>query len=136
MNVSSTVASPKLGLPCVFFDSRDNDFSSPSLPRHPHMSGDGQDEPDALSLLITREYEKTIVSTNAINKLTDPTSKFHALSQKIKKRTADARRQLHARKKAALEKLPVLTEENTTLKEQAEQLQAQIAAYELCHLKR
>ena len=89
-----------------------------------------------LSLLITREYEKTIVSTNVINKLTDPTSKFHALSQKIKKRTADARRQLHARKKAALEKLPVLTEENTTLKEQAEQLQAQIAAYELCHLKR
>ena len=44
--------------------------------------------------------------------------------------------QLHARKKAALEKLPILTEENTTLKERAEQLQAQIAAYELCHLKR
>ena len=68
-----------------------------------------------LSLFITREYEKTIVSTNAINKLADPTSKFHALSQKHKKRKADARRQLHARKKAALEKMPILTEENTTL---------------------
>ena len=96
------------------------------------MSGDGQDEADALS----PHYEKTIVSTNAINKLTDPTSEFHAMSQKSKKRKADARRQLDARKKAAVEKLPILTEENTTLKEQAAQLQAQTAAYEPCHLKR
>ena len=90
------------------------------------MSGDGQDEPDALS----PHYEKTIVSTNAINKLTNPISEFHALSQKSKKRKADARRQLDARKKAALDRLPILTEENTTLKEEVAQLKAQIAAHE------
>ena len=121
-----TVAAPELGLPCVLFDSHVFYFSSPSLPRRSNMFGDGQDEPDAPS----PHYEKTIVATNAINKLTDHTSKFHALSQTSKKRKADARRKVDARKKAALEKLPILIEENTTLKEEIAQLKAQIAAHE------
>ena len=90
------------------------------------MFGDGQDEPDSPS----PHYEKTIFSTNAINKLIDPTSKFHALSHTSKKRKADARRKVDVKKEAALEKLPILTEENTTLKEEVAQLKAQIAAHE------
>ena len=47
-----------------------------------------------------------------------------------KKRKTDIRRELAARKKAALEKIPILTEENSTLKEEVAQLKAQIAAHE------
>ena len=47
-----------------------------------------------------------------------------------KKRKADVRRELAARKEVALERLPILTEENTTLEEEASQLKAQIAAHE------
>jgi hypothetical protein len=76
--------------------------------------------------------QKNIVSTStaAVNKLTAPLSQYNQMNPAQKKRKADIRRELAARKKAALEKIPILTEKNTTLKEEVAQLKAQIAAHE------
>ena len=113
---TQTVAAPELGLPCVLFDSHVFDYSSPSLPRLSNMFGDGHDEPDAPS----PHYEKTIVSTNATNKLTDHTSKFHELSQTSSQEEEDRCTSIIN----TLEKLSILTKESATLKEQDAQHQA------------
>ena len=74
---------------------------------------------------ISSCYKKNVVSTAAVNTLTAPLSKYNQINPAQKKRKADVRRELAARKKAALEKLLIVpTEENTALKEEVAQLKA------------
>ena len=122
---NNSMLSPELGPRGGQFDSDFSFFSNPSLPMHPYFPQAVEDGPYAPSPLVT----KTIVPTAAVNKLTAPLSHYKQMNPAQKKRKADMHRQLAARKKVALEKLPILTEENTTLKEEVAQLKTQIYSY-------
>ena len=83
-------------------------FSSPSLPMHPYFPQAIIDGPYAPSLPIT----KIVVSTASVNKLTAPVSQCVQPNESSpeEKETAEIRQELAARKKVALERLPILTD--------------------------